>query len=117
RAEIDWCLRAAEPLPAVRQSGDTVSAGTLSPTGAFTLRAAAVGTDTLLARIIRLVEDALDTEAPIQRLADRVSGWFVPAVLAVAAVTWIAWWRLAPRSEEHTSELQSRENLVCRLLL
>ena len=95
-AEIDESMLTGEPLPVVRQTGDTVSAGTLNTTGAFTLRAAAVGTDTLLARIIRLVEDALDTEAPIQRLADRVSGWFVPAVLAVAAVTWIAWWRLAP---------------------
>src|SRR5206468_8297346 len=82
------------------------------------MRAERVGADTLLARIVRLVGEAQRTRAPIQRLADVVSAWFVPAVIAVAALTFATWSLIGPpprlRSEEHTSELQSRSDLVCR---
>src|SRR5690242_21547706 len=73
--------------------------------------------DTLLARIVKMVSEAQRSRAPIQRLADVVSAWFVPTVVAVAMVTFVVWAIWGPRSEEHTSELQSHVNLVCRLLL
>src|SRR5207249_10033259 len=82
-------------------------------------RATRVGSETTLARIVALVEEAQGSRAPIQRLADRVAAVFVPAVLVIAALTFVGWWLLGPapstRSEEHTSELQSRFDLVCRL--
>src|SRR5438132_6586787 len=86
------------------------------------MRAERVGSETLLAQIVQLVSKAQRSRAPIQRLADRVSAWFVPAVIAISIVTFIAWAVLGPephlaRSEEHTSELQSHSDLVCRLLL
>src|SRR3712207_7627222 len=77
-----------------------------SKTGSFRFTAMKVGEDTALSQIMRMVEEAQGSKAPIQRLADRISGVFVPVVMALAA-----------RSEEHTSELQSRQYLVCRLLL
>ncbi len=90
-AEIDESMLTGEPLPVSRQAGELVRAGTLNTTGSFALRAAHVGADTLLARIIRLVKQATESEAPIARLADRVSAWFIPAVLAIATVTFFAW--------------------------
>jgi Cu+-exporting ATPase len=95
-AEIDESMLTGEPLPVAKQAGDKLSAGTLNTTGTFVLRAERVGADTLLAQIIRLVEQAVESEAPIARLADRVSAWFVPVVLALAAVTFLAWGFFAP---------------------
>lgn len=95
-AEIDESMLTGEPLPVTRSAGEKVSAGTLNTTGTFTFRAERVGADTLLAQIVRLVEAATESEAPIARLADRVSSWFVPAVLAVAALTFFAWGVFAP---------------------
>jgi len=80
-----------EPIPVEKRAGDGVSAGTLNTTGAFVFRATGVGGDTLLAHIIRLVEEARESEAPIARLADRVAAVFVPVVLGVAVVTFAAW--------------------------
>ncbi len=90
-AEIDEAMLTGEPVPAAKAKGDRVHAGTLNSTGSFTLRAEQVGRDTLLARIIRLVEQAQESEAPIARLADRVAAWFTPVVLALAAATFAAW--------------------------
>ncbi len=95
-AEIDESMLTGEPLPVARKPGDRLSAGTLNTTGAFVFRAERVGSDTLLARIIKLVEQATESEAPIARLADRVSAWFIPAVLGVAAATFLGWALLAP---------------------
>ena len=95
-AEIDESMLTGEPLPVVKQAGDKVSEGTLNPTGSFVFRAERVGADTLLAQIVKLVEAATESEAPIARLADRVSRWFVPVVLAIAAVSFAAWTVLAP---------------------
>ena len=95
-AEIDESMLTGEPLPVVKQTGDKLSAGTLNTTGSFVLRAERVGAATLLAQIIRLVEQAVESEAPIARLADRVSAWFVPVVLALAVVTFLAWGCFAP---------------------
>jgi len=90
-AEIDESMLTGEPLPVVKSAGDRLSAGTLNTTGSFVFRVERVGADTLLAHIIRLVEQAVESEAPIARLADRVSAWFVPVVLAIAGVTFAAW--------------------------
>ncbi|HVZ66386.1 MAG TPA: copper-translocating P-type ATPase [Lacunisphaera sp.] len=90
-AEIDEAMLTGEPLPVTKAAGDRLSAGTLNTTGSFVFRAERVGANTLLAQIIRLVEEAVESDAPIARLADRVANWFVPAVLAVAAVTFLGW--------------------------
>ncbi len=95
-AEVDESMLTGEPLPVVKAAGDRLSAGTLNATGAFVFRAERVGADTLLAQIIRLVEQAVESEAPIARLADRVANWFVPVILAIAVVTFLAWGLLAP---------------------
>jgi len=95
-AEIDESMLTGEALPVVRKAGDAVRAGTLNTTGSFTYRAERTGADTMLAQIVRLVEQATESKAPIARLADRIAGWFVPAVLAIAAITFVAWTLLAP---------------------
>jgi P-type Cu+ transporter len=94
-AEIDESMLTGEPLPVLKQSGEKVSAGTLNTTGSFVYRAERVGADTLLAQIVRLVEQAVESEPPIARLADRVSAWFFPIVLAIAASSFLAWTLLA----------------------
>ncbi len=96
QAEVDESMLTGEPLPVLKNTGDKLSAGTLNPTGSFVLRAERVGADTLLAQIVRLVEEAVESEAPIARLADRVSAFFVPAVLAIALATFFIWGLLAP---------------------
>ena len=95
-AEIDESMLTGEPLPVATRAGDKVSAGTLNTTGSFVFRAERVGADTLLAQIVRLVEQATESEAPIARLADRVAAWFTPVVLLIAAVTFVAWTLFAP---------------------
>ena len=79
-----------------RGPGDEVIGATLNTTGSFVFRATKVGRDTALAQIVRLVEDAQGSKAPIQRLADTVAGYFVPAVLALAALTFAGWLLLGP---------------------
>ena len=95
-AEIDESMLTGEPLPVTKDPGDKVSAGTLNTTGSFVYRAERVGADTLLAQIVALVQQATESEAPIARLADRVSAWFTPVVLVIAATTFVAWGLLAP---------------------
>ncbi len=95
---VDESLVTGEPMPIEKRAGEPVTAGTLNGTGSFVLRAERVGGETLLARIIDLVQQAQRSRAPIQRVADRVAAWFVPAVLVVAAITFAAWaaWGPAP---------------------
>ena len=80
-----------ESLPVDKAEGSPVYAGTLNQHGALVVRVARAGGDTALARIARAVEDAQGSKAPIARLADRVSAWFVPVVLAIAALTFGGW--------------------------
>ncbi|MCC5021476.1 MAG: cadmium-translocating P-type ATPase [Candidatus Synoicihabitans palmerolidicus] len=91
RSEIDESMLTGEPDPVLKSHGDQVSAGTINTSGTLVLTAQQVGANTLLAKIIQLVEEATDSEPPIARLADRVSNIFVPTVLAIALCSFIGW--------------------------
>ena len=91
RSSVDESMITGESLPAEKGPGDGVVGATLNKSGSFRFRAAKVGDDTALARIIRLVQEAQGTKAPIQRLADVIAGYFVPAVIALAILTFVVW--------------------------
>jgi P-type Cu+ transporter len=91
RSSLDESLVTGESMPVTKQARDKVMAGTLNQSGSFVMRADKVGRDTLLSQIVDMVAQAQRTRAPIQRLADRVAGWFVPAVIAVALAAFGAW--------------------------
>ena len=93
---VDESMLTGESIPAQRSGGDLVTGGTLNTTGALRFRATRVGSDTTLAQIVRLVEDAQGSKAPIQRLVDQVAAVFVPIVFGIAAVTFLAWALLGP---------------------
>lgn len=99
RSSIDESMVTGESMPVTRVVGEAVVGGTLNQTGALVIRAEKVGRDTMLARIVQMVADAQRSRAPIQRMADQVSGWFVPVVIAVALLAFAAWgvWGLKPR--------------------
>jgi len=91
RSTIDESMITGEPLPVEKNADDAVTGGTVNQTGGFVMRVTRVGEDTLLSRIVHMVAEAQRTRAPIQRLADVVAGWFVPTVVAVAVIAFIAW--------------------------
>ncbi|MBW3649496.1 MAG: heavy metal translocating P-type ATPase [Actinobacteria bacterium] len=95
RSAVDESMLTGESVPVDKLPGDRVAGATINAQGALTVRATAVGADTALAQIVRLVEEAQGTKAPVQRLADRISGVFVPLVLALALATFAGWWLLA----------------------
>ncbi|RME72003.1 MAG: copper-translocating P-type ATPase [Verrucomicrobia bacterium] len=95
---VDESMLTGEPLPVEKSPGDPLVGGTLNCTGAFVMLARRTGADTVLARIVQLVQEAQDSEPPIQRLVDRVSDFFVPAVLGVSALTFALWMLLAPEA-------------------
>jgi Cu+-exporting ATPase len=97
RSTLDESMVTGESMPVTRSAGDNVIAGTLNQTGALVIEARRVGRDTMLSRIVQLVADAQRSRAPIQRLADKVSGWFVPAVIVIAILAFIGWWAFGPR--------------------
>ena len=88
---IDEAMVTGESIPVKKQPGDEVIGATINKTGSFKFRATRVGADTVLAQIVKLVRDAQGSKAPIQRLADRVTGWFVPLVIAIAIATFVLW--------------------------
>jgi Cu+-exporting ATPase len=96
RSAVDESMVTGEPLPVEKGAGDRVTGGTVNGAGAFIMRADRVGRDTLLARIVQLVGEAQRSRAPIQRLADRVSGYFVPVVVAVALLAALVWGAVGP---------------------
>ena len=95
-SSVSEAMLTGEPMPVAKAPGDRVFGGTVNATGSFMFRATAVGRDTALAQIVRLVEEAQATKAPAQRLADTVAGIFVPIVIAIAIASFVLWWVLGP---------------------
>ena len=97
QSSVDESMVSGEPIPVTKRPGDTVIGATINQTGAFRFRATKVGRDTMLAQIIKLVQQAQGSKAPIQRLADTVSSYFVPAVMLIATWTFVAWFVFGPQ--------------------
>ena len=97
RSSIDESMITGESIPIEKEAGSKVIGATVNGTGSFIMQAERVGSETLLASIVRLVGQAQRTRAPIQRLADRVAAWFVPAVVAIAAITFVVWLAVGPQ--------------------
>jgi len=97
-SEVDESMLTGEPLPVLKREGDAVTGGTVNSTGSLEVRALRVGADSTLARIVRAVEDAQGSKAPVQRVADRISAVFVPVILLLAALTFAAWFVLGDSS-------------------
>ena len=95
-SSVDESMVTGESMPVTKEAGDVVIGATLNQTGAFRMRATKVGRDTMLAQIVRLVRQAQTSKAPIQRLADAVARWFVPAVLFIAIATFVMWFNVGP---------------------
>jgi Cu+-exporting ATPase len=96
RSAVDESMVTGESMPVTKEVRSRVIGGTINQTGALVMRAERVGRDTMLARIVQMVSDAQRSRAPIQRLADQVSSWFVPLVIAVAVLAFIAWFSFGP---------------------
>jgi Cu+-exporting ATPase len=99
KSSVDESMITGEPMPVEKQKGDRVTGATVNGTGSLIMRAERVGSETLLAQIVRMVAEAQRSRAPIQKLADQVSGYFVPVVVGAAALTFVIWglWGPAPR--------------------
>ena len=96
RSSVDESMVTGESMPVTKKVGGRAIGGTINQTGALVIRADKVGRDTMLARIVQMVADAQRSRAPIQRLADQVSGWFVPAVIGVSLIAFLAWMIFGP---------------------
>nr|WP_305067642.1 heavy metal translocating P-type ATPase [Methanocella sp. CWC-04] len=94
---VDESMITGEPIPVSKKEGDTVIGATINKTGSFKFRATKIGRDTVLSQIIKMVEEAQGSKAPIQRLADKVAGVFVPIVIFLAILTFLAWYYLGPK--------------------
>jgi Cu+-exporting ATPase len=96
RTSIDEAMITGEPIPAEKAEGDRVTGGTVNQTGSILIEAQRVGSETVLSQIVEMVAQAQRSRAPIQGLADKVAGWFVPAVLGIAVITFIVWALIGP---------------------
>lgn len=96
RSSVDESMVSGEPLPVEKETGDEVTGGTVNGNGSLVIEATRVGADTLLSRIVQMVADAQRSRAPIQRVADRVAAWFVPAVVLSAVVAFVVWALIGP---------------------
>ena len=98
-SSVDESMLTGEPVPAMKSEGDTVIGATINGTGSFRMVAEKVGSETMLAQIIRHVQEAQGSKAPVQRLADRIAGIFVPVVIGIAILTFLAWWLFGPEPQ------------------
>lgn len=96
QSSVDESMITGEPIPVEKNSGDKVTGGTINATGSFLMRAEKVGSDTLLAQIVKMVSEAQRSRAPIQKLADIVAGYFVPVVIAISIITFLIWFFVGP---------------------
>lgn len=96
RSTIDEAMLTGEPVPVEKGAGDSVTGGTVNKTGSFLMRVSRTGSDTTLAQIVQMVAEAQRSRAPIQRLADAVAAWFVPAVVLIAIIAFVAWLLVGP---------------------
>lgn len=96
RSSIDESMLTGEPMPVEKSVGDRVVGATINQTGTLVITAERVGADSLLSQIVALVAQAQRSRAPLQRLADQVAGWFVPSVIVIAILTFVAWWFVGP---------------------
>ena len=96
RSSVDESMLTGEPLPVAKAATSALTGGTVNGTGSLVMEAQAVGSDTMLARIVKMVAEAQRSRAPIQAVADRISGWFVPLVIAIAVLTFIVWSLVGP---------------------
>ncbi|MDT8336097.1 MAG: HAD-IC family P-type ATPase, partial [Desulfurivibrionaceae bacterium] len=96
KSSVDEAMISGEPIPVEKQQGDKVIGATVNGTGAITIRAEKVGSDTLLAQIVKMVADAQRSRAPIQKLADLVAGYFVPVVIGIALIAFTIWYLIGP---------------------
>ena len=96
RTSVDEAMITGEPIPVEKANGDRVTGGTVNQTGSIVIEAERVGADTMLSQIVEMVAQAQRSRAPIQGLADKVAGWFVPAVIAIALITFFVWWFAGP---------------------
>jgi Cu+-exporting ATPase len=104
-SSVDESMLTGEPMPVGKKAGDTVIGATLNKTGAFRFRATKVGAQTVLQQIVRMVREAQGSKAPIQHLADVISGWFVPAVIGIAILTFMGWFAFGPHEQRLTMAL------------
>ncbi len=105
RSTVDESMLTGEPLPVSKEAGDAVICATLNKSGSFRMRATKVGRDTVLQQIIRMVQQAQGSKAPIQRLADIIAGYFVPVVICIAIATFVLWFDFAPTDQRLTMAL------------
>ncbi len=96
QSSVDEAMLTGEPIPVQKNAGDEVTGATINQTGSFLMRAERVGSETMLSQIVSLVAEAQRSRAPIQRLADKVAGYFVPAVLVIAVIAAALWWMVGP---------------------
>jgi P-type Cu+ transporter len=104
-SSVDESMLTGEPLPVQKKAGDAVIGATLNKTGSFRMRATRIGKDTVLQQIVRLVQEAQGSKAPIQRLADLIASYFVPVVICLAIATFVVWFDLAPPETRLTMAL------------
>ncbi len=114
---VDESMLSGEPVPVLKQAPDEVYAGTINQKGSFCFRAEKVGADTLLAHIIRMVQDAQGSKAPVQKLVDKIAGIFVPAIMGTALLTFVLWLALSPRKRIYPRAALRRDGIDYRLPL